>query len=284
MQRQQAQATYLQVDETPIRYLEPGAGRAPQGYFWVTHVPGSDVIYHWHASRAAACLQQVVPPAFRGTLQCDGYSGYVSHQKERAHALQLAGCWAHARRKFYEARSRAPLVVDWLLRQIGQLYSLESRLRSARASPKLRAAARAREAAPVVERIRKALIILKPRYLPQSSLGKAIAYTFGLWPQLGRYLQHGHLEIDNNLVENAIRPTAIGKKNWLFIGSEGSGQTSAILFTLVESAKRQGLEPYTYLCHLLRSLPAATNWQIHRFTPAAYAKAQAKAKAQNIAA
>ena len=130
-----------------------------------------------------------------------------------------------------------------------------------------------------MRRIGKALILLKPRYLPQSNLGKAISYAMGQWVDLQVFLHNGSIEIDNNLVENAIRPTKLGAKNWLFFGSEESGKTSAILFTLVESAKRHGLNPHTYLLELLNGLPTAKNDEISRFTPAAMAKARQKTAA-----
>jgi len=124
----------------------------------------------------------------------------------------------------------------------------------------------------IITRIKQALWLLKPRYLPQSAFGKAIAYAFEQWPALLRFLDNGRLEIDNNRVENAIRPTKLGAKNWLFIGSEASGPTSAILFTLIESAKRHGLEPYAYLKYLLEILPHSTNHQIAGLLPATIAR------------
>jgi transposase len=272
MKRQQMGCSYLQVDETPIRYLEPGRGRAPQGYFWVTSQPGADVIYHWHASRAASCIGKVVTEPFAGTLQCDGYSAYPAYQKQRAGPVQLASCWAHVRRKFFEAQDRDPVVTMWILGQIGQLYRIERGLRQARAGRARREAVRQWQSAPIVARLRKALCRLKPRYLPRSALGKAIVYALSQYKGLEVFLENGSVELDNNLVENAIRPTKLGAKNWLFIGAEGSGQTSAILYTLVESAKRHGLEPYTYLRDLLETLPSATNHQVPALTPAAYAK------------
>jgi len=263
---------YLQIDETPIRYLKPGAGKAPQGYFWVSNVPGGDVVYHWHTGRGAEKLHRIVDTNFSGTVQCDGYKAYTSFQKQRAGPIELAACWAHARRKFYEAKERDPTVCKWMLRQIAQLYRIESRLRQQKAGSALRLTVRASESAPILRRIKRALFKLKPRYLPKSDLGKAVAYVINQWSGLELYLKNGAIEIDNNLVENAIRPTKLGMKNWLFIGSETSGQTSAILFTIIESAKRHGLEPYAYIRHLLETLPSATNWNLHKLTPQAYAK------------
>ena len=272
MKRRQQHSGYLQVDETPIHYLAPGTGKAPQGYFWVTNDPHGDVIYHWHRGRAAQCLHEIIEPDFDGTLQCDGYKAYTSFQKQRAGPLQLAACWAHVRRKFFEARERDPVVARWILRQIGALYRIEHELREQRAGPALRTAVRTAQSAMIIARIKQALWLLKPRYLPQSAFGKAIAYAFEQWPALLRFLDNGRLEIDNNRVENAIRPTKLGAKNWLFIGSEASGPTSAILFTLIESAKRHGLEPYAYLKYLLEILPHSTNHQIAGLLPATIAR------------
>ena len=273
LRQQQHSHPYLQIDETPIRYLKPGVGKAPQGYFWVSHVPGSDVVYHWHPGRGADRLHQIIDRHFSGTLQCDGYRAYTSFQNQRAGPLELAACWAHARRKFIEARERDPKVCDWILRHIAQLYRIEARLRRHNAGTALRLAVRASESAPIVQRIQRALFKLSPRYLPKSNIGRAVNYALDQWKGLELYLMNGSIEIDNNLVENAIRPTKLGMKNWMFLGSEESGKTSAILFTIVESAKRRGLEPYAYLRHLLETLPSTTNWNLHTLTPAAYAKA-----------
>lgn len=274
MVRKQMQSAYVQIDETPIRYLQPGRGKAPQGYFWVSSVPSHDVIYHWQPGRSTQSLHRVVPVDFAGTIQCDGYAAYPSFTKQRDGPIELAACWAHVRRKFFEAKERDPKIAAWVLGQITQLYRIEKRLREAYAGPSLRVAVRAAESAPVIARLKRALLILRRRYLPKSGLGKAIDYALGQWPGLEIYLKNGSVAIDNNAVENAIRPTKLGMKNWLFIGSEDAGPTSAILFTLIESAKRHGLEPYAYILHLLRCLPVTTNQQIHRYTPDAVAKAK----------
>jgi transposase len=111
----------------------------------------------------------------------------------------------------------------------------------------------------VVEQIHRALIKLQSRYLPQSPMGQAIGYALNQWPALVRFLEHGEVEIDNNLVENAIRPTALGKKNWLFFGSEEAGQRSAVMCTLIENCRLHGVEPYTYLKDVLERLPRTTS-------------------------
>jgi len=268
---------YIQMDETPVEYLAPGNGQTRTGYLWVCNRPGGDVVYHWHASRAANCVEKIIPGGFRGVIQCDGYAGYRSFAQSGEHKgqIQLAACYAHARRKFIEAQEQAPRIVGWLLRQIGHLYAIEKRLREERAGPRLRQAIRAAQSRPIHERLQRALERLKnkKRYLPQSSLGKAIDYTLGQWQGLGVFLENGRVEIDNNLVENAIRPTAIGKKNWLFMGDAEAGQRGAILYTIIENCRRRSIDPYGYLRHVLTKLPAMTNQQIKDVTPEAYAKA-----------
>jgi transposase len=264
---------YVQVDETPVRYLAPGNGKTKTGYFWTASRPGGDAVYQWETSRAASCLDKVLPVDFRGTVQCDGYAAYASFARRKEH-IQLAACWAHARRKFYEAREQDPLMAGWLLRQIGHLYRIERKLRLSRSGPRLRDAVRAHQALPIYDRLHRILtrLKIKRRYLPRSGMGLAIAYTLNLWPLLGVYLGDGRVEIDQNLCENAIRPTALGKKNWLFIGEAEAGERSAILYTIVECCRRRGLDPYGYLLDILTRLPNSTNWQIESLTPQAWAR------------
>lgn len=213
---------------------------------------------------------------FTGTVQCDGYAAYRSFANSRGTTIELAGCWAHVRRKFYEASESAPRTAGWILRQIQHLYRVEAKLREQKAGPKLRVAGRTWQSRPIVARLKRALIQLKTsgRHLPQSLLGSAMDYTLNQWPTLEVYLKDGRVEIDNNLVENAIRPTAIGKKNWLFIGQAEAGERSAIIYTVIESCRRRGLNPYAYLKDVLTRLPNMTNKQIPEVTPQVWAKAQ----------
>lgn len=267
---------YIQVDETPIEYLEPGNKKTRQGYLWTCARPRGDVVFQWETSRAAACLDKLIAVDFRGTLQCDGYSAYPAFAEKRGGKIALAGCWAHVRRKFYEALAQAPRTAGWLVRQIQHLYQIEARLREQRAGPRLRLAVRAHQSRPVMQRLHQTLVRLKlaRRFLPQSALGNAMDYTLSQWPLLEIFAGDGRIEIDNNLVENAIRPTAIGKKNWLFIGDAEAGERGAILYTIVESCRRRDLDPSAYLRDVLTRLPHLTNWQIKEVTPEAWAKAQ----------
>jgi hypothetical protein len=276
---------YLQVDETPIRYLAPGHGQTKLGYLWTCHAPRGDVVFHWRTSRAAACLERIIPINFTGTIQCDGYEAYDCFAKGRGERIVLAGCLAHVRRKFHAAKETAPKAAGWFLRHFQNLYDLEAQLRQARAGPRRRHAERASLSRPVLARLHRALVRLKTvhRYLPQSLMGKAINYALNQWPALLVFLDDGRLEVDNNLVENAIRPTAVGKKNWLFIGEAEAGERSAILYTIIESCRRRGLDPLAYLREVFTRLPAMTNWQVKDITPQAWAKSQTRVLRRAVA-
>jgi transposase len=188
---------YVQVDETPIDYLEPGHGKTRQGYLWTSSCPRGDVFYRWETSRSADCLENIIAVDFKGIIQCDGYAAYRAFANRRGSAIGLAGCWAHVRRKFHEALEQSPRTSGWIVRQIQHLYRIEARLREGQAGPRLRAAVRAHQSRPIVERIRRALVRLKStgRYLPQSLLGQAIDYTLGQWSTLEVYLGDGRVEI-----------------------------------------------------------------------------------------
>lgn len=276
---------YVQVDETPIRYLAPGNGKTRLGYLWTCGVPRGDVIFHWEKSRAATCLENIIPADFNGTIQCDGCEAYDCFARRRGEKIVLAGCLAHVRRKFYEAREAAPKIAGWFLAQFKNLYRLEDQLRRGRAGPKLREAERASLSRPVLTRLQRALVRLKTkrRFLPQSLIGKAIDYALSQWPALLVFLDDGRLEIDNNLIENAIRPTAIGKKNWLFIGEARAGDRSAIIYTIIECCRRRGLDPFTYLRDVFTRLPSTTNWQVKDLTPEAWANARQSADLRAVA-
>ncbi len=212
---------------------------------------------------------------FQGKLQCDGYSAYPAFAKGKED-LKLFGCWAHARRGFFEAQEQAPQVAGWVLNQVGILYGWEEQLRESRAGPAAREALRSSHSRMVVARLKRALEKLAPRYLPKSLLGQAIGYARKQWPALERFLEHGEVEIDNNLVENAIRPSAVGKKNWLFFGSEAAGARNAVVLTLVQNCRMHGVNPEEYFKDVLEQLPRMTNQdRIDQLTPFNWKKARA---------
>lgn len=263
--------TYLQIDETPVRYQNPGSGKCGQGYLWPYHAPGKAVFFEWHTGRASECLDKTLK-GFKGIVQSDGYSAYGAYKKRHPSAqIEYAACWAHARRKFHEARNESSLAAQTLL-EIQQLYKIESDLR---ANPELdRRAVRQEKSLPILQRIGLQLQAEPSAHRPKSQTGKAIAYTLKLWNKLLVYTEHAQVEIDNNLVENAIRPTAIGKKNWLFFGSAESGRTSAIHYTLLETCRKLGLNPEEYLRDILPRLPHMTNHTAKDFTPAQWKAAR----------
>lgn len=273
---------YMQVDETPVRYCQAKGGGSGQGYLWVYNRPGGGVLYEWHTGRGAECLEDMLDD-FSGTVQTDGYSAYRSYavrrgkqliQGESNKPIELAACWAHARRKFHEALPECPGQAGWVLRQIQHLYRIEAELRSRQAGPALREAVRSAQSAMILNRIEKALRLKLAAHRPTSQMGKAIGYTLSLWEQLLVYLHDGRIEIDNNLVENAIRPTAIGKKNYLFFGHPEAGERSAIIYTLLENCKLEGINPQEYLHDVLTRRLTTPLDQLAQLTPANWAAAR----------
>jgi transposase-like protein len=207
---------YLQADETPIRYLDPDVkGKSQQDYLWVYSRPKSDVLFEWRVNRSRAGPEEFLKN-FQGKLQTDGCSAYESLAKARGD-LTLVGCWAHVRRGFHEAWAETKLAA-WFVGQIGQLYAVEKKVREQKAGPALREAMRAWQSQPVLTRLNRTMELIRKKTLPQGLLGQAIDYTLKWWTALNQFIEDGTLEIDNNLIKNAIRPSALGKKNWMFIG------------------------------------------------------------------
>jgi transposase len=267
---------YLQADETPIRYLDPDVkGKSQQGWLWTYSHPQGDVIFEWNISRSREGPREFLKN-FQGKLQTDGYGVYDSLSRERNGELILIGCWAHVRRGFHEALADGR-VAAWFVGQIGLLYGVEKHLRQQKAGPELRAAVRAWQSRPILIRLRRALEVVRRRVLPQNLLGQAIDYALRRWETLTRYVDDGRLEIDNNLCENAIRPTAIGKKNFLFIGHPDAGQRSAVIYSILGSCRRHGINPAEYLQDVFERLPKAKTSEVKSLTPAAWAKAKREA-------
>jgi len=261
---------YLQADETPIRYLDPDVkGKSRQGYLWVYSRPGGDVLFEWRVSRSREGPEEFLRN-FRGKLQTDGYAAYESLAKERGD-LTLIGCWAHARRGFHEALVETKLAA-WFVYQIDLLYAVECGVRDKKAGPALRQAMRVWQSQPVLGRLRRAMELVRRRTLPQGLLGQAIDYALKRWEALTRFVEDGVLEIDSNIIENSIRPSALGKKNWLFVGHPGAGERSAVIYTLLGSCRRHGVNPFDYLKDMFTRLPGAKITEIQQFTPAVWAK------------
>ena len=232
-------ADYVQVDETPIRYLDPGAGKTALGQLWTYHHAARGVLFDWHTSRANTCLDHV-------TIGEGAYRTFIGLHEPLE--IVPVSCLAHIRRKFTEALGDHPRITGWILHQIGKIYRIEARLKERRAGPELRMRARRlllsrsyRHLANLFDHLDK-----HRRILPKTALGKALAYARDQWPHLAPCFEDGRIEFDNNLTEGAIRPTKLGAKNWMFIGGKHTGQRSAIVFTLVEQVRRRGHDPRAY--------------------------------------
>jgi transposase len=249
---------YVQIDETPIRCNDPDLrdGQTTTGWLWALSRPGGDVVFEWRHSRrheeAARLLGE-----FSGLLQSDGYEAYPAYV--RAHpGVEWLGCWAHARRKFFEAAAERPQTAARVLGLIGKLYALEREWDQAQIG-ELRAALRQEHFARPLARLRRLVTALRSRVLPKSGLGQACGYLLGHWEPLCAHQRHSHTKLDTNAVENAIRPSKLGAKNWLFVGHPDAGDRPAVLYSLIVSAQRRGHDPHAYLKDLLTRLPALTN-------------------------
>jgi transposase len=248
---------YVQADETPVRCNDPDEkrGGTTQGWLWVISRPGGDVVFDWRLSRRHGELTTLLKD-YRGILQSDGYEAYPAFAREHDGVLWV-GCWAHARRKFFEAQAESPKATRVVLRLIAKLYRLERQWDEAKVEA--RAAWRAMHFARTLRWLHSLALSLRKRVLPRSLLGKACDYLLGHWEPLTAHVRCDQTRIDNNLIENAIRPSAIGKKNWLFIGHPEAGDRAAIIYSLVVSCQRRGIDPFAYLKDVLARLPSMTN-------------------------
>ena len=250
---------YLQIDETPIRYLDPDRkGQSGRGFLWVYGRPKGDLCFDWSLGRGKAAAEAIVRD-FQGLLQSDGYVVYdrVSHGRD---IIQL-GCWAHARRKFYEAYQAGEDGAVHYLVLIRELYAIEADV-PVDAGVEAIATLRKKRSGPVLDQIKQSLEHDRDEHLPKSAMATAIGYAQSQWPKLTAYVRHGQTRIDNNLTEQAIRPTKLGAKNWLFIGHPDAGHRAAIIYTILESCRRHQVEPLAYLDDVLRRLPGMTNHEV----------------------
>lgn len=267
MKRELLAGDYLQADETPVRVQDPEVkGRCATGYLWVAGVPGGDVIFEFHPGRGQEYARALLG-GFRGFLQRDGYSVYGTLPQGEAGILPV-GCWSHARRKFVDAAQLESAAAVELVTEIRRLYLIERHARDEALKPEQRWRLRQEKAAPILAALQPRLETLREQHLPQSPLGKAIRYALGEWQPLTRYLEDGRLEIDNNLTENAIRPSAVGKKNWLFIGHPDAGWRSAVIYSVIVSCRRRGVDPWQYLRDVLQRLPAMKQSELASILPA----------------
>ena len=258
---------YLQADETPVSVLDPDVkGKTLKGYLWVVGLPRGNVVFEFHPGRGKAEAKKLLD-GFRGYLQRDGYSAYSSLVNEPGQQLIPIGCWGHARRKFIDAQSVHPGPAPPFIDEIRKLYLVEAVAREQQLEPEQRKALRLEKSKPILDKLLPELEKARAQNLPQSPLGKAASYCLNEWTALTGYLEDGRLEIDNNLTENAIRPSALGKKNWLFIGHPEAGWRSAVIYSMVVSCQRQGIDPAHYLTDVLRRLPGMKQSQVVTLLP-----------------
>lgn len=258
----------INADETTVQVLdEPGRDPTQKSYMWVfrggtEEHPVLEFVYHPTRDRAFA---REYLSGYKGYVQTDGYVAYdfLDQQEGVTHL----GCWAHVRRKFAEVikaagnlRSKKKTgLAEEAIAMIGALYRLESLAREKELGPEEIFQLRQGQAKPLVNQFHDWLDKHQRAVPPKSLLGKAFNYAVGQWQRLEAYLQDGRLRMDNNLAENAIRPFVVGRKNWLFSGNAAGAKASGIIYSLIETAKANGLEPYWYLRHLYEKLPLAKN-------------------------
>jgi transposase/uncharacterized coiled-coil protein SlyX len=267
----------LQIDETPAKYLVPGLGKAATGYYWFYRDQETGLVYcDWQIGRGHQCVLDVLgydetsrTLKFNGSIQCDGYSAYITLDNMFA-SIELGGCLAHIRRYFYDARKQAPDLVDRILKLIQQLYLYERALRRPNEPPPdCRFLVRHGHQKKIVTELKQIIEKESGKHLPKTNLGKAFTYAANQWQAFVRYLDDGRMEIDNNLIENAIRPAKLGLKNYLFIGSAEAGRTSAMMYTLIANCKLHKIDPERYLAEVFRRLTSETTVeQARELTPA----------------
>jgi len=253
----------INIDETPVQVLkEPGRSNTSKSYMWVYR--GGDpekpaLIYQYQPTRSGQVPLSFLK-GYQGYVQTDSYNGYDALGRQAG--VELVGCWAHARRNFVKvinaksSKSKTGLA-DVAIDYIGRLYQIEKQTKVKKLKPDEIYQLRQEKAKPVLEEFHRWLLAKVDLTPPKGLLGKAINYTLKYWDRLIRYTEDGRLRPDNNLAENAIRPFVIGRKNWLFNGSPKGAEASSNLYSLVETAKASGLNPYEYFRYLLENLPHA---------------------------
>ena len=260
---------YLQADETPVDVQsERTRGKNHQGYLWEYGQPGATVVFDFRMDRSAAGPEGFLA-GFAGLLQSDGYAGYG---RVGAPGLVHAGCWAHVRRYFYEAvqLNGQDVVAIGIVVEINRLFEIEAELKALGLDEPQRLAVRQDRSAPIVDGLKSRIEAAAQASLPRSALGKACKYALGRWTALSRFLVYGQLELSNNLAENSIRPIALGRKNWLHIGSERAGPKVAAILSVVESCRRLSLPVREYLSEILPGLADYPVQRVSELTPAAW--------------
>jgi len=257
---------YLQADESPIGVQDSHKkGALHQGYMWLFRNPGNGlVLFVYNKGRSRAAPEKVLEN-YTGTLQTDGYRVYQALNTKGD--ITLLGCMAHARRYFEKALDNDKSRSEYVLKQMQRLYAMERNAKEREVSCDILKRYRQIYALPILNQIEIRLKKMSFQVLPKSSIGKAIAYTLNIYPNLKRYVEHGSYEIDNNNIENAVRPLALGRKNYLFAGSHQSAQHAAMMYSFFASCKANQVNPYTWLNDILNRLPEYKANKIQELLP-----------------
>ena len=276
LQEQVLAHAVIHADETPVLMLKPAShkdGKAHRAYLWAyspgRHEAMKAVVYDFCESRAGQHALDFLK-GWSGTLLVDDYAGYKQLMGEQ---VQEAGCWAHARRKFFELHAaNKSQIAEQALVQIGQLYEIERQGQDATADDRL--ALRQQHSRPLIDKLHAWLLEHRAKVTEGSAIAKAIDYSLRRWQALTRFVEDGRIPIDNNWIENQMRPIALGRKNWLFAGSQRAGERAAAIMSLIQSAKLNGHDPHAYLKDVMERLPTWPNSRIsellpHNWTPAA---------------
>jgi transposase len=275
MQERALQSKALQTDDTPVAVLDPTLPRTKTGRIW-TYV-GDRVhpytVYDYTPDRSRAGPDRFLQP-FRGYLQADAYAGYDALYRDPARAVTEVACWAHTRRKFFEAQDADPMRAMVLLAYIRLLYHVEQEARDLALDAAGRQALRQERSVPILTDIEAYLKREQPHVLPKSPIGEAIGYALGNWAALVRYTEDGALEIDNNAAERSLRGVAVGRKNWLFFGSDTGGRTAAILTSVITTCQRLHVDPFAYLRDVFDRISAHPAHRLEELLPDRWQPAQ----------
>jgi transposase len=246
-------SNYLHADETPAKVLDKDKkGTTHRGYYWVYHNSIDGLVwFDYREGRGREGPVEILRD-FKGYLQTDGYAVYDFFKEKED--ITVLHCMAHARRMFYEARDNDKAIAEYALEQIGLLYAIERRAKQQELTPAQIEQLRQRESVPVLESLGQWMKETYLKAFPKSSIGKALGYSIQRWPELMLYATDGKLNIDNNPVENSIRPVAIGRKNYLFAGSHEAAKRSAMLYSLMGTCKLHGINPFIWLRDVLQRI------------------------------
>ena len=247
------QCNYLHADESPIKVLDKDKkGQTHRGYYWVYHNSIDGLVWFDYQEGRGREGPQAVLKDFKGYLQTDGYIVYDFFKEEKD--ITVLHCMAHARRMFFEAKDNNKAVAEYALEQIGLLYTIERKAKEQQLDQEQILQLRQTEALPVLESLGRWMKEIYLNVLPKSAIGKALGYSISRWPQLMLYATDGKLNIDNNPVENSIRPIAIGRKNYLFAGSHEAAKRSAMLYSLMGTCKLHDINPFIWLRDVLQRI------------------------------